>query len=256
MAQVDLRKLKDDAAEAVDRGKFKKALQCYEQLEQHDASDGNWSRRAAEMWRKLDDREQALAAYLRAVETYVRAGFLIQAVAMCKMALQLHPAHPVVMARLATLQQGVAVTPMLASPATPNPGITARGAADVPAASSRGGLDMSLELPPDDGEFVIERSATAGTSIDKVELARAVPGAHAVAAGGRAGFIELDLDDVEVEELDDSALTPSEPPQGGVAVAPPVVAAVDPAAAALRAVRERGSHGADAAASDVAPTHP
>jgi hypothetical protein len=51
MAKPDPRQLKDEAQQAVVRGKWKKALEVYLTLEKIEPRDGTWPQRAGEMYR-------------------------------------------------------------------------------------------------------------------------------------------------------------------------------------------------------------
>lgn len=91
MARADVRRLRDDAASAAAEGKHRRAVECYLALEQAEPGEPNWPKRAAEMYRRLDRPREAIAAYERAVDRYVQGGFMVQAIAVCKVILQLDP---------------------------------------------------------------------------------------------------------------------------------------------------------------------
>ena len=93
MARRDSRTLKDQVAAARDKGKLKQALKGYLELERIEPEDGEWSRRAADMYRRLGQNVDAVSSLERAVDKYVRAGFLVKAIATCKMVLQIDPAR-------------------------------------------------------------------------------------------------------------------------------------------------------------------
>ncbi len=103
MARRDSRTIKNQVAVARDKGKLKQALKGYIELEQIEPDDGEWSRRAAEMYRRLGQDKLAITALERAVEKYVQAGFLVKAIAACKMILQIDPAHSAIKERLFAL---------------------------------------------------------------------------------------------------------------------------------------------------------
>jgi CRP-like cAMP-binding protein/tetratricopeptide (TPR) repeat protein len=100
---ADLRKLKDAAAQAAEKGKYKRALRDYLALEQHEPHEGGWARRAGDMFRLLGDHDSALAAFERAARKYAEAGFGVKAVAVCRTILRLDPAHRAAQERLAAL---------------------------------------------------------------------------------------------------------------------------------------------------------
>lgn len=105
MARRDVRTLKDAAAAASTEGKHRKALEHYLELEQLEPQDPNWAKRAGETYRRLGKNREAIAAYDRAVERFVQSGFLVQALAVCKVILQIDPGHEATKQRLATIAQ-------------------------------------------------------------------------------------------------------------------------------------------------------
>lgn len=112
MATRDPRQLREGAAAAAAAGKYKRALESYNELERLEPTDAQWPKRAAEMLRRLGKLKEAIAAYDRAVDRYTAGGFLVQAIAVCKLILQLDPTHTQTQLRLAAIneQQGNAVT--------------------------------------------------------------------------------------------------------------------------------------------------
>jgi len=105
MARRDARALRDEVADAIDRGKFKRAIECILELEHLEPRDAAWPKRAAEVYRRLGKSREAISAYERAVERYAQAGFLVQAIAVCKQILQIDPQHSATLRRLAEIAQ-------------------------------------------------------------------------------------------------------------------------------------------------------
>ena len=105
MARRDARALRDEVASAIDKGKFKRALECIRELEELESRDASWPKRAAEVYRRLGKTREAIAAYERAVDRYAQGGFLVQAIAVCKQILQLDPRHLATMRRLAAIAE-------------------------------------------------------------------------------------------------------------------------------------------------------
>ena len=56
MARRDARALRDEVASAIDKGKFKRALECIRELEEMEPRDASWPKRAAEVYRRLGVR--------------------------------------------------------------------------------------------------------------------------------------------------------------------------------------------------------
>jgi CRP-like cAMP-binding protein len=187
MARRDSRTIKDEVALARDKGKLKQALKGYLELEQIEPEDGEWSRRAAEMYRRLNEDNMAITALERAVDKYVRAGFLVKAIAACKMILQIDPAHSEIRERLLALdveRTGVGgpvgiVAPQDIAPAAQAP----------PRRSGR------RTIPP-------------GAPLDQVNLGQVVPGARQGVneRGEDSGVFEIPIDEdsgvIVIEETD------------------------------------------------------
>ena len=89
----DIRKLKDEAQAAVERGKWKKAAELYDEVSRAQPDDTGALHRAGESYRKLGRPDQAVARFEREAALYARQGFLIKAIAICKLILELDPAH-------------------------------------------------------------------------------------------------------------------------------------------------------------------
>lgn len=105
MSRRDVRSLRDDAAQAAAEGKPRRAVEAYLALEQMEPHEPSWPKRAAEMYRRLDRTREAIAAYERAVDRYVQGGFMVQAIAVCKVILQLDPASDRAKRQLATFSE-------------------------------------------------------------------------------------------------------------------------------------------------------
>jgi CRP-like cAMP-binding protein len=101
----DVRLLREEAQEATASGKFKRALVAYLELERAEPRDAQWAKRAAETYRKLGRDDDAIAAYSRAADRYAQNGFLVQAIAICKLVLQIRPGHGETLRRLQAMNQ-------------------------------------------------------------------------------------------------------------------------------------------------------
>ena len=107
----DGRSLREDAAEATASGKYKRALSAYLELERIEPRDAQWAKRAAETYRKLGNNRGAIDAFERSAERYAQNGFLVQAIAVCKLILQIDPKHDGALGRLAQMNQQVGQEP-------------------------------------------------------------------------------------------------------------------------------------------------
>ncbi len=105
MAAKDARALREEAAVALAAGKHKRAIECYLELERVEPRDPQWPKRCAEAYRKLNKQKEAIAAYERAAERYTQGGFMVQAIAVCKLILQLDPANSDAAHRLANINE-------------------------------------------------------------------------------------------------------------------------------------------------------
>ncbi len=99
----DARQLRDDASAAATAGKHKRALECYLELERLEPTDAQWPKRVAETYRRLGKMREAVSAFERAADRYAQNGFLVQAIAVCKLILQIDPSHVDTQQRLAAI---------------------------------------------------------------------------------------------------------------------------------------------------------
>ncbi|MCU1281804.1 MAG: putative transcriptional regulator, Crp/Fnr family [bacterium] len=102
-AKVDLRKVKDQATKAVEKKQYAKAAELYLQISLAEPTDPDWHQRAGESFRKVPDIAQAVRELELAAEGYAKGGFLLKAIAVCKVVLQIDPKHTATQATLAEL---------------------------------------------------------------------------------------------------------------------------------------------------------
>ena len=99
----DPHQLREEAASAVARGKHAHALELYAGLEKLEPTAAAWPKRIGEAQRRLGKLDEAVVAFERAVDKYVADGLLVQAIAVCKLILQIRPDHATIASRLAEL---------------------------------------------------------------------------------------------------------------------------------------------------------
>lgn len=99
---IDLRQIKDKAAKAVEKRSYAKAAELYVEIAQHE-DDPDWRQRAGEAFRKANKPVEAAEQLSEAAEGYARGGFLLKAIAVCKVVLQLDSRHTATQKRLAEL---------------------------------------------------------------------------------------------------------------------------------------------------------
>lgn len=88
---ADLRKLKNEALEAVAKGNWRKAVWCYANLEKDEPAEPGWALKLGESQRKLGNDGEAIKALGRAVNAYAKGGLVLKAIAVCKIILGIDP---------------------------------------------------------------------------------------------------------------------------------------------------------------------
>ena len=128
MAQ-DIRKLKDTAQALFLKGKYVKALEIYQEVVKLEPKDiKNWVK-IGDLYKKLERKEQAIEIYAKAARAFAVGGFLMQAISVSKMILEIDPAHKDTQTSLAELyakKEGNVV----ATQAAPKPAAAAGGSSD------------------------------------------------------------------------------------------------------------------------------
>lgn len=98
-----LRKLKDEAAKLVQKGKLDKALSTYQAILEEDANDLTAHLKRGDILRKMERDEEAIAAYRSVAQVYAEDGLLLKAIAACKLVLEIDPSHTKTQTMLADL---------------------------------------------------------------------------------------------------------------------------------------------------------
>lgn len=133
--QSQIATLSDKALALLRNGKHRAALESFTTLEELEPEQPEWSRRAAECHRGLDDRRGQIEALGRAAERYVTQGALAKAIAMSRMILNLDPHHARTQKRLLELQGGpgaLDAPPLPPAPKVLEPASRHRAAAPLP----------------------------------------------------------------------------------------------------------------------------
>src|SRR5450432_2502658 len=107
----DARQLRQEAADATAAGKHKRALGAYLELETLEPRDAQWPKRAGEIYRKLNRSNDAADAFTRAADRYAQGGFLVQAIAVCKLILQIDPRHDQALQRISAMNEQIGAGP-------------------------------------------------------------------------------------------------------------------------------------------------
>jgi cAMP-dependent protein kinase regulator len=176
----DGRALREEAAAAVAAGKHKRALAAYLELERLEANDAQWAKRAGETYRRLGNNSNAIEAFERSAERYAQNGFLVQAIAVCKVILQIDPNHADTFRRLAEMNERIGASQTrAASMADNNPALHENPS--VAAIRGRTTTDTAVR-PPDDG---LSRPRKESDGIRRIPTSR-IPASQPSIAIGRS----------------------------------------------------------------------
>jgi CRP-like cAMP-binding protein len=220
----DGRALREEAAAAVAAGKHKRALAAYLELERLESGDAQWAKRAGETYRRLGNSSNAIEAFERSAERYAQNGFLVQAIAVCKVILQIDPNHAETLQRLAEMNEKIgAGQTRAANLAENNPALhenpsvaairqgrltpeAARASDDGlsrPRKESEGYRRIRQSTPPATAALARTRSRpialTHGAALDSVDFAKQVPESYAF-EGADPGVHVIPIDEDEFEQ--------------------------------------------------------
>ncbi len=101
--EARVRELRRRGLELVSHDQFEKAAPIYVELTRLEPEEGDWARRAADCFWQLKDERSRLKYCVLAAEAFCDSGFLLKAIAMCKVVLSLDPTHQETQQRLARL---------------------------------------------------------------------------------------------------------------------------------------------------------
>jgi CRP-like cAMP-binding protein len=189
---VDIRKLKDRAAEQMAKRRFDKAADTYAELCAAEPTDLTLRQRLGDAQRQGGKVRDAVNTYQSVADSFARAGLLLKAIAVNKVILELDPTHTATQATLATLyaQRQAKPAAKVRVPA-PRQADLARGAA--------------IELPAEGIELEIDRPAAVAS---KADLGAAVlTPIDDLAAAAEAAAAQLDEGvDVDVDSAEAAAV--------------------------------------------------
>jgi CRP-like cAMP-binding protein len=219
----DGRALREEAAAAVAAGKHKRALSAYIELERIEPNDAQWPKRAGETYRRLGNNANAIEAFERSAERYGQNGFLVQAIAVCKVILQIDPNHADTLRRLAEMNERIGAGQTRAQTMADNNPALHENPNVAAIRIGRSTVDPSMR-PPDDGlsrprkeseshrrlkqptpPVAMSRSKSRpislplGAALDKVELKTEVPESHR-REGNEPGIHVIPIDEFEFEQ--------------------------------------------------------
>jgi CRP-like cAMP-binding protein len=94
---------KKEAQEALSRGEWRKALECFQNHCAQEPEDLRSQVKVAELLERLGQKKEAIQMYRKAAEAYAQDGFLLQAISINKMILRIDPSSKDINDRLAQL---------------------------------------------------------------------------------------------------------------------------------------------------------
>jgi cAMP-dependent protein kinase regulator len=211
--EQDMRKHRDRALAYTAAGKPKAALAEYRKMLTLQPRDAAVRQKVAELEARLGRPREAIAEYEEVAAGYAQSGFLLKAIAICKVILQLDPAHRATQDRLAELcarerddrerrgPRPAATTPAAAPPPPEPIDLGALRALSEPAAPE---ADLDIEIELDEEPLTPLPAAPAGppaglrtplfsdlppevftTLLERLELRAASAGEVIVAEGDR-----------------------------------------------------------------------
>lgn len=127
-----IREAKDRGAEMLAQGKLEAALAAFREVVKAAPQEPAHRQKVAEVLQRQGKKPEAIAEYQATAELYARTGWLLRAIALCKVILQLEPGHTRTQALLADLysRQERARAP---APSAPAPLTTAMSLPRAPA---------------------------------------------------------------------------------------------------------------------------
>jgi CRP-like cAMP-binding protein len=153
---AELRKLKDRAAELLNKGKPEKAAEVLREVLEADPKDTGSRQKLAELLRRAGQGAEAIANYRQVADRYARDGFLIKAIAVCKVILEIDPAHVETQTELAQLYARRNGPSAQAAPARDGSRLEA-----PPPRPER----QAIELPPVTTEVPLELESLSGATV-------------------------------------------------------------------------------------------
>lgn len=99
----ELTKFKEKGEKLFTKGKYKDAVAAYEKIAPYGKKDPHIFMRTGDIARRIPDIEKAVEYYNYASNAYIKQGFIIKAIAVCKMILSVDPTQTNVEEKLASL---------------------------------------------------------------------------------------------------------------------------------------------------------
>ncbi len=230
-----IRKIKDEAARLLRRGKYDRALEQYQELARRNPDDYSSRRNLGYILRKLGRRQEAAQVFVELANEYAGDGFLLKAIATCKVVLEIDPEHTETQQQLAELYSSRTATPTPQLRVMADNAPVGEMAAGGMASQAMGLATDAIELPAAEEASGLEMERT--TDLDDLQAAAAGPAAAAERPStGRDSYIEMiELEPIPLEDdprprsdgpAAEPAATPSDPVMGTLIEPTPGIAPV------------------------------
>ncbi len=206
MAKPKVQKIHEEATKFFSKGKWDKALALYSKLTKIEPKEPKNFQKVAELQLKLDMKKQAIATYKEACDIYMSKGFLIQAIAMCKVVIQLAPEEKEMEDRLSELYAKRGISPGAHPPGRPAP-----APRRPPTAPARPKPDTTTArprptAPPPEPEPAPPQEEPAGIALEPEKDASAEGIIERTSYGAEEDTLPQEhVDSPPVYELDDDA---------------------------------------------------
>jgi CRP-like cAMP-binding protein len=103
LQSTDLREAKDRGAQMLAKGNLEEALAAFRMVLKAAPQELAYRQKVAEVLLRMGRKPEAIAEYQATAESWARTGWLLRAIALCKVILQLEPGHTRTQALLADL---------------------------------------------------------------------------------------------------------------------------------------------------------
>jgi len=97
------RKLEEKARRFLERGRYDKAVEKWQELVELEPQNPRWLHKLGESYSRMGQAADAIEAYSEAAQLNAGKGYLLKAIAQCKMVLDLDPGHGEIQGMLASL---------------------------------------------------------------------------------------------------------------------------------------------------------
>jgi CRP-like cAMP-binding protein len=154
------RKMKDEAADLLLKGRYDKALTLFKKVLEQTPEDEASQSKIVYLLRRLNRKEEAIHVLVVQGDRYAQAGFLLKAIATCKVILEINPEHKETLQKLAELHANRAATAVPLIKVMSDPEEERKEEA-----KDKGLSSDPIELAPEDEGMVLMSAATPAQEI-------------------------------------------------------------------------------------------